>query len=166
MKSYRFSKVMLFVILMSVFCVSLASAQDVSPPATPFPPTGTPAPPADGGMDPELLGILQKALLLLIQVGAPILIGWAILLYKRHLDGVRQQDWFLQLEEVGRVAVLAAEQLELSGDLDKFAKSKLDYAMKYAEQALKAQGIPLDLDEPLAVLRMVIESQVREHFPH
>lgn len=116
-------------------------------------------------MDEQVWGIVQKALLLVIQLTIPPLIAWAIAEFKQWREAQADETWFFVLESVVRDAVTAAEQLGLTDQLGAFAGDKLGYAIKYVERALEARGFPIDLDPYIDVIRGMIEAEVKRQFP-
>ena len=116
-------------------------------------------------MDKQVLEIVQKALLLVIQLAIPPLIAWAIAEFRQWREARANETWFFVLESVVRDAVTAAEQLGLTEQLGALADSKLDYAIKYIERALEARGFPIDLDPYVDVIRGMIEAEVKRQFP-
>ena len=116
-------------------------------------------------MDEQVLGIVQKAVLLVIQLAIPPLIAWGIAEFKHWREARADETWFFVLESAVRDAVTAAEQLGLTEQLWAFADSKLDYAIQYVERALEARGFPVDLDPYVYVVRGMIEAEVRRQFP-
>ncbi|HRF49351.1 MAG TPA: hypothetical protein PLC98_17090 [Anaerolineales bacterium] len=59
------------------------------------------------------------------------------------------------------IAVKAAEQQGLTGELFKWAVGKKDYAIRIAQAILKANGVKVDL----VLLDAMIEAKVLENFP-
>jgi hypothetical protein len=104
--------------------------------------------------------------MVLIELAVPALLAWAATWFKRQREEMLNQRWYQILEKVVRDAVAAAEQLELTGAIEEFAESKLDYAIQYVERAMASQGIPLDIDPFVDVIRGMIEAEVRRQFPH
>lgn len=116
-------------------------------------------------MTEQELAILQKIVLVLIQVCIPPLLAWAIAEAKRYIDQLREQEeWKRVFWAVGS-AVGAAEQLGLTGQLEAYGETKLDVAISFVEAQLAAAGVPLDVDEYSDAIRAMIEAEVREKFP-
>jgi len=109
--------------------------------------------------------ILQKVILLVLQLAIPPLLAWGIAQFKQWREAQAQDSWIWILEGVVRDAVAAAEQLGLTDQLQQFAESKLAYAIHYVEEALAMRGVPLDLDAYADAIRGMIEAEVRRQFP-
>ena len=116
-------------------------------------------------MDEQVLEIVQKSVLLVIQLAIPPLLAWAIAEFKQWREAQADESWFFVLESVVRDAVAAAEQLGLTDQLGAFAGDKLGYAIKYVERSLEARGFPIDLDPYFDVIRGMIEAEVKRQFP-
>jgi hypothetical protein len=117
-------------------------------------------------MSGEGLGILQKSLLVVIEVAVPVLLAWGVAELKVHLKRVRQRDEWWVIEEAVSRAVTAAEQLGLTDELEEWGETKLDAALLFVERELAARGVPLDLHEYAEVIRAMIEAEVRRQFPN
>ncbi len=116
-------------------------------------------------MTEQELAILQKVVLVLIQVCIPPLLAWAIVEAKRYIDQLRKQEQWKHVFWAVTSAVGAAEQLGLSDQLEKYGESKLAVAIAFVEAQLAAAGVPLDVDEYADAIRAMIEAEVREKFP-
>lgn len=116
-------------------------------------------------MTEQEFAILQKIVLVLIQVCIPPLIAWAIAEAKRYTDQLRKQEEWKRVFWAVESAVVAAEQLGLTGQLEKYGESKLDVAISFVEAQLAASGVPLDVDEYADAIRAMIEAQVHDQFP-
>jgi len=111
------------------------------------------------------LAILQKVVLVLIQVCIPPLLAWAIAEAKRAIDELRSQEDWRRIFWAVDAAVSAAEQLGLTGQLEAYGKTKLDVAIALVEAQLAAAGVPLDVDEYADAIRAMIEAEVHDKFP-
>ncbi len=116
-------------------------------------------------MSEQELVIIQKALLVLIQVGVPVLATIALSEYKRHLEKLRQYNNWLAVEDAVRSAVAAAEQIGLKSDLQAYGGDKLNLAVDFVEAQLAAAGVPIEIDEHVDAIRALIEAEVRRQFP-
>ena len=103
---------------------------------------------------------LQTVLDILVKALAPGLMLYLTTLARKRLAQIQKESWYSTVELVAGNIVLAAEQLEKAGLLKKFAETKLEYALKYAELALQGHGIELDLHVPASYLRAAIEAAV------
>jgi len=117
-------------------------------------------------MDEQVLEILQKVVLVILELTVPALAAWIISELKRWREQREDDSWSYALERIVRDAVTAAEQLGLTDQLAEFAESKLDYAIQYVEQALAFHGYAIDLDQYVEVIRAMIEAEVRRQFPN
>jgi len=104
--------------------------------------------------------LVQQLIVLVITVSLPVLLRWLGKVWAERQAQLRQSEEWLALEEVVATAVRAAEQLGFTDELTKYANSKLEYAIRTAEQMMHARGIMLDLDEPAAMIRALIEAEV------
>jgi len=95
----------------------------------------------------------------------PPLLAWAITEAKRYIDQLREQEEWKRVFWAVTSAVGAAEQLGLTGQLEKYGESKLNVAIRFVEAQLAAAGVPLDVDEYADAIRAMIEAEVREKFP-
>lgn len=116
-------------------------------------------------MTEQELAILQKIVLVLIQICIPPLLAWAIAEAKRYIDQLREQEEWKRVFWAVTSAVGAAEQLGLTGQLETYGDSKLNVAIAFVEAQLAAAGVPLDVDEYADAIRAMIEAEVREKFP-
>jgi hypothetical protein len=105
--------------------------------------------------------IVQKIILVLIQVAIPPLLAWGVAELKRYLGKLRQQEEWETVKEAVRVAVEAAEQLGLSDQLAVYGNDKLSAAVAFVEAQLEAQGIMLDIDQYAEAIRVMIEAEVK-----
>jgi len=116
-------------------------------------------------MTEQELAILQKVVLVLIQVCIPPLLAWAIGEAKRAIDQLRKEEDWRRVFWAVDAAVSAAEQLGLTGQLEAYGKTKLDVAIALVEAQLAAAGVPLDVDEYADAIRAMIEAEVHDKFP-
>jgi len=117
-------------------------------------------------MSEQELQILEKIIMVVLQVAIPPLLAWGIAELKRWVDHVRDQDEWQHVFWAVRAAVSAAEQLDLTGQLAEYGESKLQVAIGFVEAQLAAAGIPLDVDQYADAIRAMIEDEVRLQFPH
>lgn len=113
----------------------------------------------------EELEIIQKVILVILQVAIPPLVAYVLTQWKKRLAVLESDETWIKVQEAVADAVCAAEQLGLTGQLEQYANSKLEFAIAAAEKFLEVQGIRLDLDEPATVLRTLIEAEVNRQFP-
>jgi len=116
-------------------------------------------------MTEQELAIVQKMVLVLIQVCIPPLLAWAIAEAKRRVEQLRKQEQWRQVFWAVESAVAAAEQLGLTNQLSAYGESKLDVALRFVEAQLTAAGVPLDMDEYADAIRAMIEAEVVNQFP-
>lgn len=117
-------------------------------------------------MSEEMVQIVQKAVMVLVQLAVPPLLAFLIGQLRQWIELRRQESWWRALEVAVRDAVAAAEQLGLTDQLEALADSKLQYAIDYVERQMALKGIPVDLDPYIDVIRGMIEAEVRRQFPH
>jgi len=101
----------------------------------------------------------QEFLSIVLPVLASLLAGLVIAWIKKVVEQVKakmDQRFIWLLDEAVRIAVLAAEQVNLSG----FVEDKKDYAIGVAEHWLAERGYKIDL----GVLADRIEAAVMEEF--
>ena len=101
----------------------------------------------------------QEFLSIVLPVLASLLAGLVIAWIKKVVEQVKakmDQRFIWLLDEAVRIAVLAAEQVNLSG----FVEDKKDYAIGVAEKWLAERGYKIDL----GVLADRIEAAVMEEF--
>lgn len=101
----------------------------------------------------------QEFLSIVLPVLASLLAGLVIAWIKKVIEQVKakmDERFIWMLDEAVRVAVLAAEQVNLSG----FVEDKKDYAIGVAEKWLAERGYKIDL----GVLADRIEAAVMEEF--
>jgi biopolymer transport protein ExbB/TolQ len=106
-------------------------------------------------------GIIQKIILVLIQVAIPPLLAWGIAELRRYLGQLRQKEEWEAIKDAVRVAVDAAEQLGLTDQLEEYGEDKLAAALEFVEDQLEAQGIMLDIDQYADAIRAMIEAEVK-----
>jgi hypothetical protein len=154
--------------------LSVVACGEASPTVSPLPTVSPVARPEPGGAVPAQetgsigeaeLVMIQKALLVLIEVATPPVVAWLLIEWKRWRAQMQQHAAWDTLEWVVKDVVRAAEQLDLTGDLSRYAEDKLSYAMRRAEELLAARGLPLDVDAPMDLLRTLIEAEVNRQFP-
>lgn len=108
----------------------------------------------------------MKLLVAAIYALVPVAVMWITRqVQKMWLDWKDYQpDLAHATQQAAEFAVKAAEQVNLSGALEEFADSKLDYALEIAQKYLDARGLKnIDLD----LLRAAIEAAVKDAaFPH
>jgi len=95
---------------------------------------------------PTLTGVLVKWLLVRIEVA------------KTEMKSAYPKEYLIA-ERIYSDAVYAAEQLGLSGQIDK----KLDWAMDYAEKELAKNGIVLDLESIRAGIEAAVYQQLNQY---
>ncbi len=112
----------------------------------------------------EFVNLLQEVVMGLLVVALPILAGFAIRALKVWGDKVlsdlesNKPNFHWALEEAVRVAVSAAEKMNLSG----FVADKKDYAMETVQRFLdKAGWEEIDLE----LLEAAVEAEVLKQFP-
>lgn len=101
----------------------------------------------------------QEFLSIVLPVLASLLAGLVIAWIKKVIEQVKakmDERFIWLLDEAVRIAVLSAEQVNLSG----FVEDKKDYAIGVAEKWLAERGYKIDL----AVLSDRIEAAVMEEF--
>lgn len=108
------------------------------------------------------LTILEKSVALVLQLVAVFLVPVVGLLAAQTLAALKKSKHWEQVRLAVRTAVRSAEQLELAGDLDRYADNKLDAAFAILERQLAASGVPIDLDRYRPILREMIEEAVRD----
>jgi hypothetical protein len=113
----------------------------------------------------EELEIIQKIILVILQVAIPPLVGYILVQWKKRMEVLQSDETWIKVQEAVADAVRAAEQLGLTDQLKEYGDSKLEFAIAAAEKFLEVQGIRLDLDEPANVLRTLIEAEVNRQFP-
>ena len=116
-------------------------------------------------MSEQELVIIQKLLLVLIQVGVPVLATIALSEYKRHLESLRQYNNWIAVKDAVRSAVVAAEQIGLKEDLQEYGGDKLGLAIGFVEAQLAAAGIPIEIDQHVDAIKALIKAEVRRQFP-
>lgn len=121
----------------------------------------------DPGVEPDTpeLVILQKVVLVFIQIAIPPTVAFVLNEWKRQRAELRKHRLWLAVERAAMNAVAAAEQLGLTGDIADYADSKLEYALDAAENFLALQGIRVDVDPWGETLRALIEAEVNRQFP-
>ena len=153
--------------VLALFLVGYAGA--APPPISPLPTPVSPLPvpgggTSGGGMGEMEVAIVQNLLMVVIQVGVPLLLTWVLAEVKRYLEQLRTNAQWQRIEAIIYQTVAAAEQLGLSEQLDEYGENKLQVAIRLTEARLAAAGIPLDLDEYADVVRALIEAAVLERF--
>ena len=102
-----------------------------------------------------VFGLLQLALEAALPVLVVMLIAWVRVQVKAGFAKL-EPNVQLILQEAARIAVLAAEQMNLAGQLDE----KLDFAVGIAQSFLNEHGVELELDLIIAA----IEAAVMDEF--
>lgn len=109
--------------------------------------------------------IVQAVLETLIIVVLPVLIRAALVYLadqQRKLQAEAQGAEWDTARRIVADLVRSAEQLGITGELQKYAGSKLDYVLDQACSELGRRGIALDMPK----LRALIESQVYQAFKY
>ena len=112
----------------------------------------------------EFVNLLQEFVMGLLIVALPILAGFAIRALKVWGDKVlsdlelNKPSLHWALEEAARVAVSAAEKMNLSG----FLEDKKTYAMEIAQRFLNEAGWE---EINLVLLEAAVEAEVLKQFP-
>jgi len=159
-----FLLISLVVLGLSLLLVGCAEA---GPPVSPLPTPISPLPApggGGGGMGEAEVAIVQNLLMVVIQVGVPLLLTWVLAEVKRYLEQLRTSAKWRDIEAIVYAAVNAAEQLGLSEQLSEYGEDKLQVAIRFVEAQLAAAGIPLDLDEYADAIRAMIEAEVKGQF--
>lgn len=108
-------------------------------------------------MDQELW---TTVLMVIVSTFGPVLAAYFVYLYHQGQELIKKEHWYAMASEFARTGVLAAEQLGLKKQIEKYASSKYDYAVGYIEMMLAKNGIKVDLDIPLDALKAMIEAEV------
>jgi len=104
--------------------------------------------------------LLTTVLMVLVSTFGPALAVYLVYLYRQGQERIKKEHWYMMAADFARTAVLAAEQLGLTGEIEEFAKTKYNYAIRWMEDMLTANGIKVDLDIPLDMLKAMIEAEV------
>jgi hypothetical protein len=98
--------------------------------------------------------------MVIVSTFGPALAAYLVYLYRQGQERLKKEHWYAMAAEFARTAVLAAEQLGLTKQIEEYACSKYDYAIGYVKMMLAKNGIKADLDIPLNALEMMIEAEV------
>jgi hypothetical protein len=105
-----------------------------------------------------LLVFVEKVLLYFAPILASLATAWLLAKVRQAWVEFKEvhtgESWVV--EQIATIAVKAAEQIDLAGDLD----SKKDYAVAVAMEWLKARGLKIDL----SVIDAAIEAAVFDEF--
>lgn len=109
----------------------------------------------------DFWALVQRAL----EVGLAVFLPSVIAVIAAYIRSVikevqRDRDFAFLLHAVS-YAVDAAEKLGITGELEQFAETKLEYAIALVEAQLVARGIELDLDGPVDIIRGLIEAELQ-----
>lgn len=105
------------------------------------------------------LEVISKALQMLLDAVLPVVAGFAAAFLKAKFEEARaslSQTQQAQLDGFVKIAVFAAEQMNLAGEID----SKLDYADGVLQSYLDKAGLSISVEDR----RALIESAVHENF--
>jgi len=103
---------------------------------------------------------LTKILTAVVIIFGPAVIMYVANLYRKAHEWAKKEHWYTIVRDFVKTAVAAAEQLGLTGELEKYADTKLEYAIDHVERMLADNGIRVDLDIPLEYIRDLIEAEV------
>jgi biopolymer transport protein ExbB/TolQ len=112
-------------------------------------------------MGQQELEILQKVILVVLQLAIPPLLAWGIAEARRWIELQRKRDDWWKVEAAVRNAVEAAEQLGLTKQIANYGEAKLETAIEFIEAQLDAAGVPLDIDQYSDAIRAMIEAEVK-----
>ena len=108
--------------------------------------------------------IINQVVLVVISVGLPLLLRWLFddvlkALTAQYLSRVDERTRY-EVAELIDTAIHAAEQMGLTGELERLGKNKLDYAIDLVDKELNRRGIDLDMD----AIRAMIQAAVKQSF--
>jgi len=106
------------------------------------------------------LAIVEKVIMLVLRLLTVFLVPAIGFYATKVLAGLKTSQHWEQVRLLVRTAVRTAEQLELTGDLNQYADTKLDAAFNMIEEDLAALGIPIDLDQYRPQIAQLIEEAV------
>ena len=104
--------------------------------------------------------IAEKVLITIAPIIAGMIAAWIAGLLKQawaKAHDIAGDEWQWALEAAARMAVQAAEQMELAGLIE----TKKDYAIATAQAYLNARGLKVDL----LLVEAAIEQAVIDNFP-
>jgi hypothetical protein len=114
-------------------------------------------------MNANYSGMLQMALVVVIQVLLPVLLGFLVVWLKKQTDLVKSKIPGEQLafaSELARQLVQAAEQTGLTGAISAEGSAKKEWVISQMEVELAKKGVKLDLH----IISSLIENAVYEAF--
>ena len=105
--------------------------------------------------------LINQVILLVISIGLTLLLRWLFDdVLKALVDQYRvrvNESVRYEIDELVSTAVHAAEQLGITGELEKMGKDKLDYALDFLAAEFERRGIDLDM----TAIRALVEAEVK-----
>ena len=105
------------------------------------------------------MDVISKALQVLLDATLPVIAGYLAAFLKVKFDEARaslSESQRSQLDAVVKIAIFAAEQMNLAGEID----SKLDYADGIVQSYIDKAGLKISVEDR----RALIEAAVHENF--